>query len=653
LALAARLADNGETEAAEAIYRVLLAADPDDLAALHVCGLLMLRLNRLEEAAALLAQAAALAPDPAMINLQLSVTLISLGRHEAALAALDRVLTLVAGHEQASNLRGITLMALRRLPEALTSFARAVALRPDFADALYNQGTALLGLGHNAAAVESFDRALALRPDHADALLNRGNALLGLERLEDGLASYRAAQALMPDHRELNINIGTALQALGRHAEALASFEAALVLAPDLPGAHNGRGNALIALDRTEEAVAAYVRAVALDPLHAEACYNRANALMKLDRLEDALASYDRGLALRAGFGDAWVNRGVCLHRLRRPAEAAEDFARAQAADPAHAQAHWNESLSRLTLGDFATGWRKYEWRWAMPEMQSTRRLFDAPLWLGETPLDGRTLLVHVEQGFGDTLQFCRYLTLLSAEAQIVFVVQPALVRLMRSLPRAVTLVSLGDTVPSFDLQCPLLSLPLACGTTLDTIPAPVPYLHAEPAAVAPWRQRLAALPGKRVGLCWAGDPRPHQPDATAIDRRRSIPLAAFAPLGGVPGISLVSLQKGAASVQARMTPPAMSLHDWTDALDDFADTAALVAALDLVITADTAVAHLAGALGKPVWILNRYEACWRWLMERTDSPWYPSARLFHQAEPGDWDSVIADVVAALRAFVA
>jgi len=220
-------------------------------------------------------------------------------------------------------------------------------------------------------------------------------------------------------------------------------------------------------------------------------------------------------------------------------------------------------------------------------------------------------------------------------------------------LPRPVTLLSQGDVVPPFDVYCPLMSLPLACGTTQVTIPADVPYLFANPDAAAHWREHLADRQGLRVGLCWAGDPRPDQPDSHALDRRRSLPLAAFTPLASIPGVAFVSLQKGPPAAQAASPPPGLALHDWTEGLEDFADTAALVAALDLVITADTSVAHLAGALGKPVWILNRFDACWRWLMGRTDSPWYPTARLFRQPTPGDWDSVIAAVATALRELVA
>ena len=639
----------GQSEAALAAYDTAVALRPDFAEAVANRGSALLRLGR--PMPALDAFTAAIALNPALpdAHLNRAIALSHLARHAEALVEVDQALKLAPVHAEASNMRGIVLMAMHRLPEALSAFARAVALRPDFADALFNQATVLTTLDHHADAVASFDRVLAFRPGHADALLNRGNALLGLGRVEDGLASYRAAQARVPDHKEININIGNALQRLDRHADALAAYDAAIVLAPDQSVPYNNRGNALIALHRPHDALAAYDRAVALDPTYADAHYNRANALLQLDRLDAALDAYHRSLALRTDFPEALLNHGAALQRHARHAEALTDFARVQLLRPDFADAHWNESLSRLALGDYSAGWRKYEWRWNSLDLSASRRDFAQPLWLGDSDLAGRTLLVHAEQGFGDTLQFCRYLPLLPQSAHIIFEVQRPLLRLMASLPRAPTLLAQGNPLPDFDLHCPLLSLPLACGTTVETIPPRVPYLAVPPALSGPWHERLAALPGLRVGICWAGDPRHHLPGANAVDRRRSTALAAWAPLAAIRGISLVSLQKGPAAEQIAQPPDGMVLHDWTMDLDDFADTAAVIAALDLVITVDTATAHLAGALAKPVWILNRYDQCWRWLTGRTTSPWYPTATLFRQPAPGDWPPVFAAVADALR----
>ncbi|MFI4983096.1 MAG: hypothetical protein ACHQIO_22320 [Nevskiales bacterium] len=317
---------------------------------------------------------------------------------------------------------------------------------------------------------------------------------------------------------------------------------------------------------------------------------------------------------------------------------------------PDYPNAHWHESMCRLLIGDFPAGWPKYEWRWRTEVGANEKRTFAQPLWLGEQNIAGNTVLVHAEQGLGDTIQFCRYATLLAnCGAHVVLEVQLPLVRLIASLGVG-TVVAFGDRLPPFDLHCPLLSLPLAFQTTLETIPAPQSYLSADPIQAEAWRRRLAPLPGRRVGLVWAGLARRNQPDAMATDRRRSITLGHLAPLAALPGVSFISLQKGEPATQTRSPPAGMQVHDFTDELADFADTAALVVGLDLVISVDTAVAHLAGALGTEVWILNRFDTCWRWLLNRDDSPWYPSARLFRQPSFGDWDSVIDRIGNELRA---
>jgi hypothetical protein len=342
----------------------------------------------------------------------------------------------------------------------------------------------------------------------------------------------------------------------------------------------------------------------------------------------------------------------VVLAGLQRHAEALENYDRVIALRPDDAEAYWNRSHCLLALGQFDAGWRLFEWRKRLGQ-SSGHRAFPQPVWLGQDGLAGKTLFIHWEQGFGDTLQFCRYAALATARgARVVVSVQDPLRRVIASLGPAVEVIGGCASPREFDWHCPMMSLPLAFGTTLETIPWVTPYLAADTAAVAAWRGRLAGLCGLRVGVCWAGNSRPDQPAARAIDRRRSIGLARLAPLAEVAGVQLVSLQKGDAAGEVAGAQAGLVLHDWTDALQDFADTAALIEALDLVITVDTAVAHLAGALGKRVWVLNRFDACWRWLLGRDDSPWYPTARLFRQPAPGDWDSVVGAVAAALRELV-
>ena len=512
---------------------------------------------------------------------------------------------------------------------------------------------------------------------------------LTLHRPSPAQPAVDALRDLLADRCNRN---GITLANTGQLAAALAAFDTALLVRADYLVALSNRANVLHLMGQVEAALAANDRALAVDPDHIDSRYNRGLMLFELERFDDALACFEQVLAMQPDHPGALGNRGVVMHLLGRFEDAIADFARVQVLRPGDAAAGMNEGLARLAIGDFAGGWPRYEARYGTT-LHPTRRGFAQPQWRGETLPPGRTILLHVDQGYGDTIQFCRYARRLVRQARVVMELPVALRRLLATLSEDIDIVAEGDPLPPFDLHCPFVSLPLAFGTTLETIPGEVPYLRADPALVAAWRPRVQALPGLKVGLVWAGDAGLAVPEAAARDRRRSIPLGRFAPLARIPGVSLISLQKGRAvtpttepdassswlrkqpsSTQQQATghpldtcfrrydgsgagpaavgvaqpPLGLALHDWTAELNDFADTAALVATLDLVITVDTAVAHLAGALGKPVWILNRFDACWRWLRDRTDSPWYPSARLFRQPVLGDWDSVIRDVALAL-----
>ena len=344
----------------------------------------------------------------------------------------------------------------------------------------------------------------------------------------------------------------------------------------------------------------------------------------------------------------------MALFELRRLDEALASFERAIMLKPDYAEAHHNMAMCQLMLGDYESGWARYEWRWRARQFGGERRRLDAPLWLGRECLHGQTILLHAEQGLGDTLQFCRYVSEVAAlGARVILEVQPGLERLLSRLGGVDQVLTRGGALPPYDFQTPLVSLPHALGAGPDGDRGA--YLSAERETAAAWALRLAGTGGPRVGLCWAGGARPGQPVADAIDKRRSLSLDQLAPLASLPGVTFYSLQKGPPA--AELTPARAwdgpPIIDSTSELIDFADTAALVANLDLVITCDTAVAHLAGGLGKPVWVLNRFDACWRWLADRADSPWYPSARLFRQKTPGAWSGVVEDVKSALRGGLA
>ena len=679
---ALQLHRQGRLAEAEPLYREVLAAAPRHPEALHMLGVVALQQRRFDVADRLIAEALAIRPDHAEALNNRAGVLTALGRLDDALTSYDRALALKPHLAEALNNRGNVLKDLGRPEEALASFDGALAIRPAYAGALNNRAIALWQLGRREEALVSCEKALAINPDYPEALNNRGNALHELGGLDQALASFDRALELKPDYVEALSNRGSTLHRLGRLEEALASYDRALELKPDYAEALNNRGNAL--RDRFETALAGSDETLSVDPNQAEALHNRGNALLGLRRLEEALASYDRALAIKPDYAEALHNRAHVLYQLWRPEEALASSDKALALSPAHAEAssnrgvvlqalgrleealasyaaaialrpdfadaHFNEALCRLSVGDFATGWEKYEWRLRLQPAANVKRDFAKPLWLGKEDLTGKTVLLHAEQGLGDTLQFCRYAPAVAAKGATVILEVPApLKSLLRTLPGVEQVVSEYDPSRPFDFHCPLMSLPLAFGTRLETIPAPVPYLWANPFRAAAWRERLAKFGGIKVGLVWAGSARLGNRGALLIDRRRSMRLQQVWPFGAIDGVTLVSLQKGEPASQTRPPPPGLALHDWTDELADFAETAALVAALDLVITVDTSVAHLAGALGRPVWVLNRHDRCWRWLLDREDTPWYPTMRLFTQPSPGDWASVVRRVSGELR----
>ena len=474
-----------------------------------------------------------------------------------------------------------------------------------------------LGLAFNARkqhqkAFESFDLAIQLQPDFFEAHGNRGAMLAALGRHQDAIESYRNTLAIEPNFADAHCNLGSALTHLQRYDEALASLDRALALRPNNSDALYNRGNALKPLKRFEEALASYDCAIALQPDHADAHNNRGQVLRELERYDEALASYDRALALR----------------------------------PQHIMAHCNAAALRLLAGNFERGWVHYEWRWMKNSVIPLKRKFSQPAWDGRDPIAGKTILVHSEQGLGDTIQFCRYEPLLATRgARVIFEVQKTLQTLMTSLGDAPQIVPKGDSLPVFDLHCPLVSLPFAFETRLETIPSATGYLFAPAQRLATWQSRLQGQRHPRIGLVWSGNPGHER------DRERSVGLREFLPLLDALGAeaTFVSLQKDVRPEDAAFLEARADILDYGNALEDFADTAALISQLDLVIAVDTSVAHLAGALGKPAWILLTYFPDWRWLLGRDDSPWYPTARLFRQDESRTWGGVIVRVRQALR----
>ena len=547
--------------------------------------------------------------------------------------------------------RGLALMQLGKAQEALASLNEAVRLAPDDYVALNGMGVILLSVNQLPTALACFERALALQPNDVTANHNRGLAFMSLARFDEARQCFERTLQLAPGSQPTWLWRGKCNLELHRPEEALACFQHAASLAPADFAAHFQAGLALTQLNRTRQAMAAFTTALGCNPGSAEAFNNRGALAVRLFNPEEAIKDFERAIELNPGYADAYTNYRNTLKGLGRYSEALAPLDRALTLRPGDLEATWSKALLLLSQGDFARGLPLYESRLQRDPLRPLQRDFKRPRWTGTEPLAGKSVLVHAEQGLGDTIQFARYLQPLETlGARVEFEVQPVLLQLLQSLPFRGKLLARGTPLPDTDFHIPLLSLPLALGTRLDTIPGGVPYLSVDPIAVDAWRERLAALPGRKIGLNWHGNPQAEQLSAL---QARSFPLAAAAPLAELPDITLISLQKGAGAEQRAQVGFTDRIAQLTDPLhlgpaEIATETAAILQCLDLVITADTALAHLAGALGVRVWLVLQSVADWRWLTDRTDTPWYPTMRLFRQRVMGDWTEVFQRIAREL-----
>jgi tetratricopeptide (TPR) repeat protein len=473
------------------------------------------------------------------------------------------------------------------------------------------------------------------RPDDFDALHLLGMVNFQRRRMVEALRFLSAALKANPDSSDTMSNLGLALHSVGRYEEATLWYRHALAIAPDHPEILYNFGNACLELGRFAEAQSRYDAALAIVPAHPGALVNRGNALLRLNEVEAALASYDAALVAMPDHPQILTNRGHTLRRLGRPVEALAEFDKALAAAPEFAEAHFEAGMTHLSLGDLEAGWKAYEWRWKTGAFARQRRIFQAPQWQGDESVAGKTILLHAEQGFGDTIQLVRYAGLLvQMGATVVCEVQAELQPLLSQLD-GISVIASGTPLPAFDLHCPLFSLPFAFKTRLETIPADGPYLAASAERQAYWLTRLPQR-RPRAGFVWSGSAA-HRSDAA-----RSIPLERLAALFRDPPLSCVSLQTELRSADKDVLADLPKLIHLGGDIRDFADTAAIISLLDIVVSVDTVVAHLAAAMGKPVLILLPHVADFRWMREREDTPWYPTAKLLRQPAGGDWEGVIA-----------
>ena len=674
-ASALRFHQQGQLAEAERLYRQVLDLDPRHADSLHLLGVLAHQVGRNDVAVELIGKAIARDKRPAVFHTNLGAALQALGRLDEAKASYQRALVINPNLAEARMNLGVIQEAQGQRAEAEASFHQALRSNPNLAEAHVNLGNILQAQGKLEEAEASLARAMALKPDFAEACFNHANTLQALGRLEEAAASYQRALALKPERAEYHGNLGNTLLALGRLEEADACYRQALALKTDYAEGCYNLGNLRNAQNKLEEAAECYLRAILLKPQLPEAHYNLGNTLHTLDRLEDSAASFERALALRPEYAEAHYNLGCVFEDLGRLPEALASMARALEIQPDYAQARFGHALVQLRGGDFAAGWRNYGSRWQSPDHDTPWRAYPQPLWTGER-LDAGRLLLWGEQGIGDEIQFAGLIPdALRTGNRITLDCDPRLQPLFaRSFPEIEVVSGCGPAdaqklcAPSLQFpsgasvsndepaaalsekqqiaaQLPTGSLPgLYRGTEAAFAATVSPYLIADPADRDAFRSRYAD--GRLLaGLAW-------QTKNQKTGRKRSIALKEFAPLFALPGIRWISLQYGdfnALEEQAAAAAAPLLIDRSVDQFANLDRFAAQVAALDLIITIDNSTAHMAGALGLPVWLLLPFAADWRWLQGRAETPWYPALRIFRQPKLGDWQSVLLEVECALK----
>ncbi len=534
--------------------------------------------------------------------------------------------------------QAIGLHRAGRLPEARRCYLCILAVDPQHFEALQLLATLHSQAGHHEEAAVLFEQAIQIDDARPELFNNRGNALKELKRFDEALASYDVAIRLKPDYAEAYFNRGNVLKEIERFDAALISYSDAMRIKADYVEALKNQGVTLQKMERFEESFATFARALCLKPDDAEVINNMGTALQTLGRHDQAIRHYEFAITINPEYSDAFYNRGISLHRTKRIQEALSSYQEAARLKPADTNTHWNQSLALMLLGDLREGWRFYESRLKKYDMKA--EYYDGPelAWRGQTDIQGKRLFIHAEQGLGDIIQFARYLARLDVfGTEVIFQAPPSLMSVMSTLRTQATIISTDDSLPPFDAYCPLMSLPYVFKTSLNSIPAETPYLFADEDKFVSCMARLGHKRAFRVGVVWSGSAR-HSNDSS-----RSLPLKELVPLLDLP-IEWHALQQEYRATDLKTLEGLSSIHRHESHLHDFSDTAALVACMDLVISVDTSVAHLAGAMNKPVWVLLPHVPDFRWLLERQDSPWYPSARLFRQQRPGDWASIVGEL---------
>jgi len=616
-------------------YDQAIALKPDFTEAFTNRGATLHALQRFDEAVRSYDQALALTPNYAEAYSNRAIALHELKRFDEAVLSCNQAIALKPHFAEAYSNRGNALRELKRFDEALLSYDQAIALKPNFVEAHSNHGATLQELKRLDEALMSYGKAIALKPDYAKAYFNRAAILQELKRLDEALTDYDAVLALRPNDADAYSNRGAILHQLKRFDESLASYSQVVHLKPHDAEAYSNQGALLQELKRGNEALKSYAKAIALKPDYAEVLSNQALTLQDLNRLNEALLSCDQAISIKPNFAQAYSNRGNILKDLHRFDEARANYDQAIALNPDYAEAYFNKSLIEILTGNYSEGWFLHEWRIKEQKKKAFYYNFNSLVWRGEESIQGKRVFIHHEQGLGDSIQFCRYIALVkSLGASIILEVPKPLVSFISSMACEMQVISNGMPIPEFDAFCPIMSLPYAFKTSIETIPFHTPYLFADIEKVKRWQNKLGESSLPRVGLVWSG----HQDHKN--DHNRSVKLQDLLTCMDLP-IEWHSVQKEYRTHEIEILNQHPEINQHQEDLNDFSDTAAFIECMDLVISVDTSVAHAAGAIGKPVWILLPYIPDYRWLLEREDSPWYPNATLFRQNENRSWVDVI------------
>lgn len=667
---------NGSIDKAEAIYKKILARNPKSPDALHLLGVICYQKGDFDRAQDLISRAIEVKPNQFAYHSNLGNALLEQNHDKLALENYEKAISLNPEYGEAHYNKGNALAKLGHYVAAIESYDKAISIKSDSAIVWLNCGNAFLKLNKPEDAVERYDKALSIHPDYAeaynckglakkflqqydeavvcfkkaleikpdfvDALLNCGNALIEANQCEAAMECIDRAIAIKPNSEVAHFNKGIVFFKFKDWTSALRLWDKAIQINSEYPEAYFNKGNAYFELDDCAMAIAMFESAIKFKPDYAEAYYNLGNALIGLDKIEQAIVMWDNALAHKPDYAEAYYNRGCAFYKLKQISNAIQDFDKALLIDSDYAVALWNKSIALLLSGNFKLGLPLYEWRWKLQEQIKPHRKYDVPIWRGGEQVMGKTVLIHAEQGLGDTIQFCRYAALLSKMgAKVLLEVPKPLMFLMSSLDGVDGLLEMGEEVPPIDFHVPMMSMPLAFRTVENSIPSKERYLRVAPDKIHEWRNRLGPQTMPRIALVWSGSATHKN------DRSRSLPLRDL--LAHLPeGLEYISLQKEVRQSDEDALSQS-KIRRFEEKISDFSDTAALVELVDLVICVDTSVAHLSAALGKETWILLPYVPDWRWALNGSRSSWYPSARLFRQNKKDEWGEVLDEVSTQLK----